>query len=181
MMVSALLVALTAGIAVAATVTCKGSGSTCRGTNENDAINGAATRDVIYALAGDDRVRANDGADVVFGGAGIDNISGGPRNDVLYGNIGNDIMTGGSGNDDLNGGGGNDTLTGNVGMDDLYGAAGDDTINARDGEEDSIFCGDGIDTVTADVIDNVSTDCERVNGATVQQQVAPANATTLNL
>ena len=33
----------------------------------------------------------------------------------------------------------------------------------------------------ADVIDNVSTDCERVNGATVQQQVAPANATTLNL
>jgi hypothetical protein len=42
---------------------------------------------------------------------------------------------------------------------------GNDTIDARDGEIDSVICGAGADTVTADAIDVVSPDCETVTRA----------------
>jgi hypothetical protein len=39
---------------------------------------------------------------------------------------------------------------------------GNDTIDVRDGEQDSVQCGPGDDTVTADAIDTVADDCEHV-------------------
>jgi hypothetical protein len=40
--------------------------------------------------------------------------------------------------------------------------SGNHTINVRDGARDTVSCGPGPDTVTADPKDNVATDCERV-------------------
>jgi len=74
---------------------------------------------------------------------------------------GNDTVTGGPLDDFLAGGIGNDTLVGGAGRDTLHGGPGDDTIQARDGEVDTISCGDGTDTVVADAGDVVS-GCEVV-------------------
>ena len=57
---------------------------------------------------------------------------------------------------------GNDTIIGGPGNDVLRGGSGDDTIKAHDGVEDRIYCGKGNDTVSADKVDKVSTDCEHV-------------------
>ena len=85
--------------------------------------------------------------------------------DILKGLGGNDILTGKAGPDKLYGGPGNDTLTGGPGTDLLDGGPGNDTINARDGQRDTIRCGTGKDTVTADKNDAVDRDCETIKRA----------------
>jgi Ca2+-binding RTX toxin-like protein len=116
--VSALLVALAAGAALAATFTCPGgvpAGQTlapCPGaTATDDTITGSNDPDNIMALGGDDTVNAK------------------------------------GGNDRVNGDIGNDRLNGQAGTDRVYGQAGDDVISARDGKRDIIDCGRGDDTV----------------------------------
>lgn len=74
---------------------------------------------------------------------------------------GNDTLTGGGLDDVLEGGLGNDSLVGGAGRDVLDGGAGDDVIQARDGEVDVVACGEGSDTVVADVNDVLS-GCETV-------------------
>ena len=69
---------------------------------------------------------------------------------------------GGSGDDTLGGGSLRDALTGGPGQDDLTAGAGDDVVFARDGEADFVDCGDGADTVQADLLDSL-TDCESVS------------------
>lgn len=83
--------------------------------------------------------------------------------DVLRGFAGNDRLIGGSGNDKLYGGPGNDVLGGGNGRDLLDGGPGRDQLRARDGQRDTIRCGQGIDTVAADPADIVAGDCENVN------------------
>jgi Ca2+-binding RTX toxin-like protein len=116
--VSALLVALAAGAALAATFTCAGgvpAGQTrapCPGaTATDDTITGSIDPDNIEAMAGDDTVKAREG---------------------------NDRIDGDIGNDDLNG---------EAGSDSVYGKAGDDVISAQDGAKDFIDCGRGDDTI----------------------------------
>ena len=46
--------------------------------------------------------------------------------------------------------------------DTVNGGAGNDRIHVRDGEPDTVTCGDGFDVVRADDEDSVATDCERV-------------------
>jgi hypothetical protein len=75
-------------------------------------------------------------------------------NDKLVGSAGANQLTGGSGNDQIDGGAGNDVLSG---------GAGDDAINSRDGYADFVSCGAGSDTVQADSLDQVSSDCEKVS------------------
>ncbi len=55
------------------------------------------------------------------------------------------------------------TVRGGAGTDDLLGNEGDDTIDARDGEIDTVQCGNGNDTVLADAADTVAGDCENVD------------------
>ncbi len=86
---------------------------------------------------------------------------------------GDDALTGGSLDDDLRGGPGNDTLVGGAGRDVLDGGAGNDTVQARDGEVDTVSCGEGADIVVADVVD-VLTGCETVQLAGVVTPPAPA-------
>jgi hypothetical protein len=103
-------------------------------------------------------------------------ILGGGGNDTLRANDGADKLDGGPGDDDLDAGFGDDTIVGGPGRDSIAGDRrggdcgplwcklpfGNDTIDARDGEQDSVLCGAGDDTVQADAIDVVASDCEHV-------------------
>ena len=109
------------------------------------------------------------------GAAGADNLKVvGPLNDLLSGDSGNDVLDGGDGVDDLRGDEGNDTLVGAGGNDTIQGGSGadavdagegDDTINVPDGTADKVTCGNGVDKVRADTVDEVAADCENVERA----------------
>jgi hypothetical protein len=97
------------------------------------------------------------------GSARADTLRGTRLGDVLRGLGGNDRLFGEGGNDRLYGGSGNDRLVGGNGRDLLDGGPGADVISARDRTHDTIRCGSGRDTVTADRGDAVARDCERVS------------------
>ena len=102
-----------------------------------------------------DRIIVDRGPAVVRGRGGDDRL-GGQRFTgglVLYGDAGDDRIAGHSESD---------TLTGGSGRDRVIGAAGDDRIAVRDGFTDTVSCGAGRDSVTADRRDRVARDCERV-------------------
>jgi hypothetical protein len=111
----------------------------------------------------------------VTGATGADNLKvNGPVGDLLAGDTGNDVLDGGDGGDDLRGDEGNDTITGAGGNDTVQGGTGadtidagegDDTVNVPDGSADKVACGNGIDTVRADTVDEVAADCENVERA----------------
>jgi Tol biopolymer transport system component len=81
---------------------------------------------------------------------------------TVYGSARADILHASAGKDILCGLGGDDTITGGPDRDRLFGENGNDRILARDGEFDVIGCGPGTDTVSADRVDLVGRDCERV-------------------
>jgi Ca2+-binding RTX toxin-like protein len=99
---------------------------------------------------GDDRLRSGDGPDHLDGGAGDDSVDGG---------FGDDVLVGGPGRDTISG----DLAGGDCGPLWCKYPWGNDTIDARDGEVDSVTCGAGTDTVSADPQDVVAPDCENVS------------------
>jgi hypothetical protein len=110
----------------------------------------------IDGNGGDDTLRAGDGADTVDGGAGNDDIDAG---------FGDDKVTGGPGADAI----ASDRRAGDCGPLWCKYPYGNDTVYARDGERDSITCGFGDDTVYADALDVVDSDCEHVIRAAAGQ------------
>jgi hypothetical protein len=96
---------------------------------------GTARADLLRGGAGPDTLRGLGGADRLFGLGGADSLFGGPGDDVLTGGAGRDVLDGGEGRD---------------------------TLAARDGAKDTVRCGAGLDTVTADRVDAVAKDCETV-------------------
>lgn len=167
-MIGALLVALTAGTAMALNqISCSSFSQNpltpeCSGTLQEDLIEGRDARDIIYAKDGDDEVNARYGGDDVYGGAGRDEIEGGghgPDGVIHYEDL-----------DRLYGGGGNDVLKDRRASrdhDELRGAEGNDSLNAYDNDvEDILACGPGTDdTAIFDVdgvagSDSVSDSCE---------------------
>jgi Ca2+-binding RTX toxin-like protein len=144
-----------------------------RGTDGADQLNGNFYPTQLYGLGGDDRLfGTGTEANRMDGGPGNDTIEsgglmlGGEGDDRLTSAIANDILVrqdGGPGNDLMIGRYGNDRLTGGPGADRMSGGSGNDYLNARDGERDSVRCGDGRkDRVVADRVDSVARDCERV-------------------
>jgi hypothetical protein len=71
-------------------------------------------------------------------------------------------VTGGDGNDYLAGGPAGDVLSGGQGTDGLDGGGGADRLLARDGVSDGVRCGPGADSVDADTLDWITSDCEKV-------------------
>lgn len=133
--------------------------------------------DYICGGQGDDPfMDGADKKDFIMGGDGNDLLDGdnfpSPFRDFLFGNSGDDTFTGGQGNDHIEGGSGGDMVdvgagTVNAGADNVASGRGNDTINeAGDGAVDTINCGSGRDTVTADANDNVSRNCEDVTTPT---------------
>ena len=102
------------------------------------------------------------GNETIDGGLEQQSVSAGDGDDLVHGNGGNDVLDGGPGDDDVYGDEGRDVLVGGSGVDRLFGGAGNDGIRARDAWRDSITCGPGRDTVTADAIDLIAPDCEVV-------------------
>ena len=144
-----------------------------RGTDGDDSLNGSYYPTNLYGLGGDDR----------FFGSGTQKArsDGGPGNDtfdiggLLLGGPGDDVLRsrpagslavrqdGGPGDDKLQGQNGGDRLVGGPGTDAIIAKSGNDYVNSRDGERDSVSCGDGHDRVVADRKDRVSRDCEKVS------------------
>ena len=86
---------------------------------------------------------------------------GGPEGDTLdFRPSGARIdLDGGGGRDNLDGGRGDDRLDGGADKDTYSGGTGRDVIFSRDGVGESVACGLGRDTVTADSNDSLSS-CE---------------------
>jgi hypothetical protein len=133
-----------------------------------------------------ENVTGGDGGDTIAGDASRNIENGGGGNDALIGNDGNDELSGGTGVNNLTGGNGDDTLTagnsgdlldGGAGVDTFTGGDGSDTIVAADGLVDGpIDCGNGTDTVVADLGPAGPVDtflnCESVQG-TVRTNPTP--------
>jgi hypothetical protein len=140
-------VMLTSNIALAERIRC--TGGVCRGTQQADVMSGTFGADQIFSEAGDDEITARGG------------------NDRLNGGSGNDLIFGEEGNDRIDGGTGADRIVGGDGVDILSGGSNSDTIDSAFGEglgplADTVDCGSGFDTVTADRLDKVSSNCEQV-------------------
>ncbi|MBO0697984.1 MAG: autotransporter-associated beta strand repeat-containing protein, partial [Zavarzinella sp.] len=93
-------------------------------------------RIVVYALAGNDNVKVEEGIGIsawLYGGAGDDRLQGGGGHDVLLGGEGSDRLLGGDGRDLLIGGTGGDRLEGNAGDDILIAGT-----TAYDGSADAL-------------------------------------------
>jgi hypothetical protein len=163
----ALMLALTAGLALALNQINCGSGSQnpltpeCFGTDQDDLIEGRDARDIIFANDGDDKVNAQYGEDDVYGETGRDKIEGGGEG-PQYGPLeGLDKLYGGSDDDVLQ-----DIRAGRD-FDELRGGEGNDRLNAYDSDPlDILNCGPGRDDTAifdADNIagsDSVSASCE---------------------
>jgi Ca2+-binding RTX toxin-like protein len=117
-----------------------------KGTAKDDGLVGTAAGDVLNGLAG---------ADSLFGGAGDDCLTGDAGDDWLSGGDGNDDVKGGAGNDIVYGGNGNDTVDGGKGVNVVKAGAGNDAIKAKNKKRETIDCGAGKDTVTADKSDRL--------------------------
>ena len=142
-----------------------------RGTAAANTITGTARADRIFAAGGADRVAGSGGTDCIDLGSGNDRGSGGSGSDLMLGASGRDRLSGGPGRDRLYGGSGGDRISGGSSADRISGGAGadwissgsgSDRISARDRRRDRISCGSGRDSVTADRVDRVARDCERV-------------------
>jgi hypothetical protein len=83
---------------------------------------------------------------------------------TVNGGEGDDRLEGGLGADELRGGSGNDVIAGGEGADVLDGSVGDDLIRSRDGQADTLACGEGSDTLEHDSADESALgqllDCE---------------------
>lgn len=155
-----------------------------QGEGGNDKVFGGPDKDVVKGGPGNDTVQGEVGADLVHGGEDDDTVSGAdPLNATLgdgankvYGDNGNDEVLGGSNADDLYGGSGEDFILGGPverdAPDIVYGGDGDDEISVANNpasKETIIDCGAGVDTVEADHLDVVESNCENVT-------VTPADA-----
>lgn len=147
-LVGALLLALTAGVAVARTYTC--SAANCPGTDNPDKITGTDRSQTFEVFAAADVVNAKGGADTIYGGRGGDDLNGGKGEDAIYDQAGDDA-------------------------DVVYAGSGDDFISVDDGDgRDKVYCGKGNDKVKADPGDFVASDCEK--GDVLRVQNAQPNA-----
>ena len=95
---------------------------------------------------------------------------------TMYAGTGNDTLIAGGGADTLIGGSGTTTMTAGTGRATYKGGSGTDIINARNSVAESITCGAGADTVTADDDDTTAADCETVSRTTAA--TPPSSDTT---
>ena len=114
-----------------------------RGSAGPDVLDGGPGGDLILALGGSDRVRGRAGHDCLVGSSGRDR---------LLGEDGSDRLTGGAGRDRLEGGPGRNAYDA---------GSGNDRIKARNRRRETVRCGPGEDTASADRNDRLR-GCEHV-------------------
>jgi Ca2+-binding RTX toxin-like protein len=109
-------------------------------------------RDMVTCGAGDDSVSVD----------GSDRVAQDCEHLTIHGTSGKDRLAGDDRGERFMAQGGDDLIIGGRGEDSIAAARGDDRVDARDGDHDSITCGDGRDRVRADLADEVGHDCEKV-------------------
>ncbi len=156
-MLGALMVALFATAAYAATIKC--TGGPCNGTPQRDTITGSRFSDEISARGGSDEVNARGGLDEVDAGRGNDTVRGQRDTDILDGGVGRDLIEGNRGNDDII-----DGPLEEFDRDLIFGGSGIDSVDSRNfpASRDIVNCGPGEDNVSADAADVVRANCEVV-------------------
>jgi len=158
------------------------------GSGFGDTLIGDASANSLAGGGGDDLLEGRGGNDFLDGGsgsntadyslaaasvtvnlaAGFADPDGDGGSDTLIniqnanGSANNDTLIGDDTPNRLSGGGGDDIITGGLGEDTIDAGPGDDTIAARDGIVDTLACGTGADSVTADPVDLTAADCEEV-------------------
>ena len=173
MAMAALMVALTAGMALAVVKNGGPGDNTLRGTSAPDELNGNKGDDKLFGLGRQDVLSGGSGDDFIKGGAGRDSIFGGfapvaDDPDTPEEPTGDDTIFGGPGGDSISGGVGNDAIHGDAGPDEIFGNTGRDRIVVAEevfpkkGEVDEVSCGGGTDVVVVDPNDEVADDCEKV-------------------
>ncbi len=114
-----------------------------------------------------------DDADSILGSASADRIDAGPGDDIVEGRGGNDRISGGDGRDLLEGGAGADTL---------FGGAGDDHLSAGAAAAteayDFTVGGTGVQTVGADVVNDLASPLPLADQWSLAQDDNIANSTT---
>lgn len=141
----------------------------------NDKLNMTTARvgeSVVGGASGNDKLTGHAGKDTMNGGLGEDTLKGLAGNDTLDGAENPDRLEGGDGNDTLLGQGNSDSLFGGKGDDVLRGGAGNDFIDSKEpvgttAVDDGVDCGNGSDTVEADLKDSIQSDCENVDRSPV--------------
>jgi Ca2+-binding RTX toxin-like protein len=113
--VAALLVALSAGAALATTLVGTSGNDRLVGTSSDDRIVGNGGDDALEGVGGDNRVGGGPGDDRVEGQGGDDTVEGGGGTDLLRGGTGDDRLDGVSGEvvargDEIHCGDGNDSV-----------------------------------------------------------------------
>jgi len=172
----AVMVAVSAGVAVAAVKFGTDGRDFLRGTGDPDVLYGEGGSDVLVGKGDDDVLYGGDGRDYAVGGkATIEaNLRGPSGEDKIFGGDGPDCVFGGTEDDILYGGDGSDLIglfciefISDTGNDIMYGGSGRDFIIAvdrnRKPERDIVSCGSGTDDVFADRLDRISDDCENVS------------------
>jgi hypothetical protein len=170
------------------------------GGADNDNIDGGAGQDDFFDASGDgsDSYQGGEGIDFFeyfsdFDPGETQNVdliagtatrSGSPEVDTVLGvedvlasaeeESGTDVVVGTDGSNDIDVEEGNDNVNPRGGGDTVSLDAGDDTADLRDGANDRVTCGEGVDTVLADQFDEL-VDCENVT----VEQLRPANADLL--
>jgi hypothetical protein len=140
-------------------VTCSGAKTISVVLAEGDDVLGLASGDAVLRLDTALKVMVN-------GGAGDDELRGGRGDDQLFGE---------EGADELDGDEGADLVSGLAGRDSLRGGAGKDALFTRDGEVDTIDCGDDTDTLQADRQEPAG-NCEAVAPIVDGLAIQPAGA-----
>jgi Ca2+-binding RTX toxin-like protein len=124
-----------------------GGDDTLLGDGAADFLDGGADDDTINGLAGNDDMFGRGGNDTISEITGFN--AGGA--DLLDGGLGDDVLEGGNGNDDLIGYYGADELDGGFDTDTFSAGVGDDVIDSRDGRNETVGCGLGLDRVKPDL------------------------------
>jgi Ca2+-binding RTX toxin-like protein len=149
-LVAAMLLALSAGAALAAFIQCPtGDFGNCEGTEQDDTLNGTPGRDIMNALGGDDDLNALGGDDDLWGDDGADELRGGNGVDEFGFFF--------AGEPELEG-------NAEMGKDTYYGGDGKDGIYSREqpAVKDIVSCGKGnTDWAIFDRLDSVNRNCER--------------------
>lgn len=135
------------------------------GTNSNDTIEPIGTKisldkNRIYALGGDDHIKAPNGSNYIEAGSGNDTIDlrGSKGENAVYGGVNN-----GKDNDDD----GDDIIYGGEGKDTIYGGTGFDTYHV--GDKDIIFDSDGKGKVFFDGVELKGGTYDKDKGAYVSK------------
>lgn len=149
----------------------------------NDLLLGERGNDMLLGDEGDDRLDGGGGADTLNGGGGADTADYSSRTEAVTVSLGEgsgdngeleerdvieagvEHLVGGAGDDELSGSEVANRLDGGSGEDTIDGLAGDDDIRVRDGSRDEVSCPEGVDSIVADTLDEVATECAQVDRA----------------